>query len=170
MLNISKKRKFSKPGDNCPYHTYQLTRKQRGNYVNVWFPGEDLVLKKSQKVARNNQFYYENDRFWTIKKVDKRTADHLYNREWNPISIFINRSYSEYKKDKDTTLCDMKAQIHSIDDSSYGIWWIGRSKEDLEPIRLKIMEWIDSQPILNGDKFIEFCLLAGANPDSVDYN
>ena len=64
----------------------------------------------------------------------------------------------------------MKAQIHSIDDSSYGIWWIGRSKEDLEPIRLKIMEWIDSQPILNGDKFIEFCLLAGANPDSVDYN
>ena len=48
MLNISKKRKFSKPGDNCPYHTYQLTRKQRGNYVNVWFPGEDLVLKKKR--------------------------------------------------------------------------------------------------------------------------
>ena len=169
MLNISKKRNFSNPEDNCPYHTYYFTRKQRGNYVNVWFPG--CPWKPTTRVNKKRKpDFWNNDQYWTIKKVDEVTACNLYNRDWNPVCLSIIRSYSAFRKDEDTSLCDMKAQIYSIDDSSFGIWWNEMDKNALIPIRLEIMSWIDSQHILNGEEFIKFCLNKGANPESIDYN
>ena len=80
------------------------------------------------------------------------------------------RSYSAFRKDENTTLCDMKATIYSRDDSSFGIWWNEMDRNTLIPIRLEVMKWVDSQPILNGEEFIKFCLSKGANPESIDYN
>lgn len=165
MLNISKKRRFSGPDDNCPYHIYNFTRKKRGDYVNVWFPGEEIQVKKSKK-----NYLWDYDTLWTIKKVDKKTAGCLYNREWNPVCMSIHRSYSAFLKDKNSTLCDFRAIIYSIDDSSFAIYWTEMERKDLEPIRLEIMKWIDSQKILNGEEFINYCVSKGANPETIDYN
>lgn len=47
MLNISKRRTFYNIGDNNPYHTYTFSRKERGNYVNVWFPNPSIINKSA---------------------------------------------------------------------------------------------------------------------------
>lgn len=160
-MNISKKRLWSKPGDNNPYHTYYFTKKQRGDYFNMWFAGAPAKIGKKT---------YPVDQMWTLKKVDEETANHLYNRNVNPLCIMILESYSARKVDKNSTLCDMKVTLYSIDDSSYGIWWVAKSKEELHTIRREVMAWIDTQPILNGHKMIEACLAFGANEDQIDYN
>jgi|ERR1035437_52211 hypothetical protein len=159
-MNISKKRKFSGQDDNCPYHIYNLNKKQMGDYMNMWFlDGQYYKGKPLNK-----------DQYWTVKKVDKETAGRLYLRILNPVSIHIMPSYDAMKKDKNTKLCVMKAQIHSIDDSSFGVWWHEGTTDILTPIRLKLMEWIDCMTILNGDEFIKICLSLGANEDTIDYN
>ena len=161
MLNISKKRKWCKDIDNNPYHTYYFTKRQRGDYFNMWFEGCSRKFKNK---------VYEVDEMWTLKKVDEKTANHLYLRKINPICIFIIRSYSQFLLDKNTKLCDMKVHLYSIDDSSYSIWWIGKTKEELGKIRLDIMKWVDTQSILNGEELLQACLKLGANEEQINYD
>jgi hypothetical protein len=52
---------------------------------------------------------------------------------------------------------DMKAMIHSIDDSSYGIWFQDKELTELEEIRFKIMKYVDSVKVINGEDFLNYC-------------
>jgi hypothetical protein len=52
--------------------------------------------------------------------------------------------------EEDNNIQNMKAQIYSIDDSSFGIWWMNQL-EELDKIEL--MNWINKENILNGESF-----------------
>lgn len=157
MLNISKKRYFPE----WEYFVYYLTKKERGDYLNMWFPGPDWIDKRGKHFPRNE--------YWTIKKCDQDTTRHLYGRVYNPVGIHIFTSYRFIRKE---TLFpfDMKAMIHSIDDSSYGIWFQDMELSELEEKRLQIMRYVDYVKILSGKEFLEYCVMIGGDPKSIDYN
>lgn len=151
------------------YFTYNLKKPELGKYVNTWFKGIFAKSKDSKYIYR--------DEMITLKKVDKETAKHLYNEEFNPISIIIMcPTGAKFKQDENgNDLYEMKAQIHSRDDSSYGIWWTyydgtEATLEKLEDIRLQLMKWINAYPIINGEEFLDICVSLGAGEDSKDYN
>lgn len=171
LSNYSKKRKWKTyPGrtDIDLYFVYKLDKKERGKYLNTWFDGEVIFSKEG---------FLLKDEVVTLKEVDEKTANHLYRRKYNPIFIFINRPYRRTKKEKDEVInkefYQMKAEICSIDDSSYGIWWNewdGYTIDVLKEIRLELMKWINSKPIINGEEFFTKCINLGADPESKDYN
>ena len=105
----------------------------------------------------------------TLKKVDKDTANRLYHKFYNPITINI-MYLKPNKNDKGEDLYTMKAQIHSVDDSSFGIWWDDKTFEELSKIRIDLMKWINANPIINGEEFLNVCVNLSATEDSKDYN
>ena len=113
----------------------------------------------------------------TLKKVDKETATHLYHRKYNPISLIIMcPTGAKWKQTLNGDyLYEMKAQIHSIDDSSYGIWWTyydgsALPLNELIKIRKKLMTWINSKVEINGEEFLDYCVTLGASEEQKDYN
>lgn len=107
----------------------------------------------------------------------QKIAVHLYNRKYNPVSITIMCPMGvKFKKDNSGNyLYEMKAQIRSIDDSSYGIWWYYYENSELplsemKDVRNKLMKWVNSQPVLNGEEFLDICVSLGASEGSKDYN
>ena len=60
--------------------------------------------------------------------------------------------------------------VHSVDDSSYGIWWMNKPIDELKEIRTKVMKWINEQQLVNGEKFLDFCVSLGADEGQRDYN
>lgn len=137
------KRKF--PNDKS--FIYNLPKHEIGKWLNTWFKQEEFINTHKQR--------FEIDAYWTVKLVDKETEKHLYHRKYNPVSLKING----------TSMC---ARIHSIDDSSYGIWF--ENVDNLQDIRSKIMKYLDGLKIINGKEFLEVCVSLGANPESIDYN
>lgn len=86
------------------------------------------------------------DSFITLVKVDKESKGHLCGYKFNPLSLKIMCPIgAKFNKDEtDNLLYDMKCQIYSIDDSSYGIWWYEVTIDELRRIRLVLMDWISS--------------------------
>jgi len=170
LSNISNIRKWpSYPGreDRDIYFVYDLSKNERGKYLNVWFQGQkmDQILPPNRKRKTEVRNYHEE--MITLKKVDKETASHLYNREFNPIAIWISSSYRNIGE------FDMKAHMYSIDDSSYGIWWKSPSLEELKSIRSELMKWIDQFGLknpINGEEFLNKCVELGADESTKDYN
>lgn len=176
--NLSKKRKFPNFEDTGKkvhpsniklsdvYSMYELSKKELGKYLNTWFVGE-------VHIAKNGDCY--RDEMWTFKKCDEETARVLYGRKINPISITIMcPTGAKFKfNDKGEKLYEMKAHIWSIDDSQYGIWFYNKTFEELEQIRLKLMQWLNSYVgnfKVDGEEFLERCISLGADPESKDYN
>lgn len=126
------------------YFIYKIENEEEivFNWVDKWF---------KEKTDRLNFSC-----IWSIKKVDENTALHLYNRYYNPFSILILPQY------RNETHYALKATIHSIDDSSYGVWFNNLTFEIAKEIETKIAEYIDSQKILNGDLFFNFARELGA--------
>lgn len=179
ISNLSKKRKFPTIGEINPqahksnwsstefYHIYHLSKKEIGKYLNTWFRGEQFK-------GKDDVIY--RDEMWTVKKMDEETASCLYRRDINPISINIMCPIGGRFKTNENgeKLYQMKAEIHSIDDSSYGIWWGpqvgGFTFEELEKTRYKLMHWINAMKVINGEEFLEVCVSLGADPETKDYN
>ena len=176
VLNLSKTRKFPTYGETNRgthhsyddytdfYFIYNLNKHDIGKYLNTWFAGQHIVSKNKKFVA--------TDEMWTVKKVDEDTAVNLYNRIYNPISIDIKCPVgAKFKQnDKGEDLYEMKATIHSIDDSSFGIHFYNKTYEDFEEIRTQLMKWINSKPVINGDDFLKYCVSIGADETTIDYN
>lgn len=165
MLNISKRRKWL---DN-EYDVYRFTKKERGNFLNVWFPDEITyhTLKLKNKVHHKNML--SNDKLWTLKKVDSASCNHLYGERYNPVYFAINCDF--YRSTKENkVLYTMCGRIKSIDDSSYGIWWVDKTLEFLYEKRLEMMRWVDSVKELNGEAFFEKAISLGADGEYKDYN
>ena len=118
------------------------------------------IIGSGRKIIENTSIGGEGIK--TIKKVDKDTSYNLYDRIINPLGIFIMPSY------KNKGLFDMKLHLYSIDDSSYGAWFNKKSKEELLELRIILMNWLDTQKILNGEYLIKTCILLGAK--QIDYN
>jgi hypothetical protein len=164
-------------GDNGKYtdeyFVYNLKKDEVGDWLNTWFQGVKIFGSdnKSYKNKIKNgemQEFVIRDEMWTVKRTDQETSNHLYNRRINPISISILPSYKkDFKMGIDY---QMKAQIHSIDDSSFGIWFDGKTLEELEKIRLNIMKWINAYDEINGEEFFKVCIDEGADEESKDYN
>jgi hypothetical protein len=168
MLNISKKRSWFEN----PYDSYRLTKKERGNYVNVWFP-RNLFLER--KVRNKYKRYFNGDgninikdSLSTIIKVNKESSNHLYGEEYNPITLSISFDFMTSRKEG-RNVFNMKACIMSIDDSSFGIWWLDKDRNYLIEQRLKVMRYIDSNKIIDGEHFLNHCIELGANSEK-DYN
>lgn len=169
-----------------PLFYISFKNNELGEYLNTWF---------------NDGLYIGNDIIYldsliTLKKVDKDTANQLYHRPFNPLSIFINvehKSLSIYleqdkinkkheKPNKKKSLIKplpqilytMKCHLHSVDDSSFGIWWNPTASiEDLINKRLELMNWVNQfniKNLLNGEKLLDKCVELGANPEEKDYN
>ncbi len=188
MLNISKKRKFPfnelKDGWTVTdkYFIYEIRKKYIGNFLNTWFIGDKIQasnLERNKVKFKNGELrdFIIKDEFITVKKVNKDTSYKLYNRKYNPISITIMcPTGAKFKQnDNGEYLYEMKAQIHSVDDSSFRIWWAyyynnKNTFKELEIIRLKLMKWISSQSIIDGKDFLLKCLELGAAKESIDYN
>lgn len=145
------------------YFVYDLPKKDLGKYLNTWFKGEF-------NIGKGGVIY--TDEMITLKKTDDDTSKHLYREEYNPLSIRIMcPSGAKFKKDiNGNELYNMKAQIHSIDDSSYGIWWDDVELEELRDIRLQLMAWVNKYSEINGELFLDKCIELGANEESKDYN
>lgn len=131
-----------------------LAKKIRNRLLDAKIPVEDMVFC---------------DEVGTVKRVDDETARHLYMRRYNPLTIRIMcLSGVQIVIDNDHVMHDMKVQLHSRDDSSYGVWFKNKSLVELREIRTKLISWISTQKILNGEKLVEFCLECGG--EDVDYN
>jgi hypothetical protein len=165
MMEVGGKRK----GESWPdyYFIYKLNKNELGKYLNIWF--------ESTKMGKGDKIYA--DEMITVKKTDEETSSHLYNRRYNPVTIRIMcPTGAKFTQDENgNDLYRMKAQIHSIDDSSYGIWWDGLPKETLERIRQSLMDWINGKSgrlgqELNGEEFLDICISMGADEESKDYN
>ena len=124
VSNLSKNRKWPSrtySNGDCSdlYFTYHLPKSELGKYLNTWFVGVVAKSKDGKQTYR--------DEMVTLKKVDNETANHLYQKKYNPVTITIlapTGAMKNWKKnDKGEDCYRMKAQIHSVDDSSYGIWW-----------------------------------------------
>lgn len=162
-MNISKK-KF--PIGN--YDVYKnITKKQIGNIINIWWIGDNGQSKKKVDVP-----IIYRDELKTIKYVDNITAQHLYHINLNLISISILCPVgAKFRTNENNELLyNMKVQIHSIDDSSYGIWWEEIPFNFLIEIRKNLIREIDLQKKLNGEEFFKYCILLGANAETIDYN
>lgn len=167
LINLSKIRKWptneennrNYKGDKSSdmYFTYELPKKDIGKYLNTWFEGEYHVAKNGVGIR---------DERITLIKVDEETSSRLYNIDINPLSINIIPSYRTKVKYNH----DMKIQIHSIDDSSFGIWWIDRELDDLNNIRTDLMSWVSNQKIINGENLLDYCVSVGADNNQRDYN
>ena len=144
------------------YFIYDLPKKDIGKYLNTWFKGSEFLNKTSSIIHRSE--------LWTVKKVDKESAQHLYNRIYNPVSLTIMCPVGGDKSKDYGKLYNMKAQIHSIDDSSYGVWWNHMELSYLCDIQKALTKWINTKRIINGDEFIEHCVTLYADKESVDYN
>jgi len=178
VSNLSKVRNFPTYGDSNRfddkkaikkfenetdfYSIYNVNKHDIGKYLNTWFKGKHSEFKT----------YVTNDEMWTVKKVDKDTAMHLYNQEYNPVSIRIvcPTGVKFIKNEQGEDLYNMVARIHSIDDSSYGIWFNQIPYSELEDIRTNIMKWMNTKPLLNGEEFLDYCVEMGADQNEKDYN
>lgn len=152
-MNLCKNRKF--PSDL--YDIDKLNNSEKGKYLGIWMYEEDYEYKGKK---------YPQNALCTIICVDEDTSLHLYGKKWAKLSFNIMKCY------KQQTLWDMKAQIHSIDDSSYGIWWNNKTLEELEDIRTKIINSFNGKPKTkhNGEAFLHRCVIFGADPKTKDYN
>ena len=167
MINISKKRRWLKN----EYDVYQFNKNQRGDFLNVWFSDEILYYPLTIKGQEKGKIgkVLTSDNLWTLKKVDKESANHLYNRVYNPVFVHIGCDHYLSGKNK-KVIYVMKACIKSIDDSSYGIWWIDRDLDYLYAQRIAILKYVDSCKELNGEQFLNYCISLGADEDQKDYN
>ena len=147
--NLSKKRRFMER----MYDVYDLP-KDKGNYLNTWFLGNAIHNKEKICV----------DEFWTVKRVNEDTACGLYDRKVNPISINIWLYW------KDNTKNVMKAQIHSIDDSSFGVWFNDKGVGELVGIRVELMKWINQFKEIDGEEFLKKCVELGADKETINYD
>lgn len=169
MANIANNKKFP----DHYYFVYDLDKSELGKYHNTWFKGE-RDSTRLDKVTNNNIVLY--DSLWTVKTVDKETESRLYYKKYNPVSVRIMApTGAKFKCDKfNNRLYTMKAEIHSIDDSSFGVWWNDEGHHTLDKLkgkRSRILDYLTMQKKVNGEKFLQFCIEeVGADPDSVDYN
>lgn len=138
MNNISKTRTFPEN----KYEIYDLKKADVGRYVNTWFKG-DYIEKKG---------IVYTDEMWTVKRVDKDTAMNLYHRVYNPISINF---YNTYPVPKIGTV-NVKAMIHSIDDSSFGMWANNVTLETAKDLRQILMNYLDEKTEVNGKEWFDF--------------
>lgn len=177
VINLSKKRKFPTYGDtekDRKYKSiadqtdirsiYDLNKHDIGKYLNTWFVGE-------VKHSSNDKFVIL-DEMITVKKVDEDTQNHLYDRVYNPVALrIVCPTGAKFKQDENGyDLYNMYAMIESIDDSSYKVWFDQKTFDELVSIRTQIMKWINTQSILNGEEFLDYCISVGADPESKDYN
>jgi len=144
---------------------YNMNETEVNDRLNKWFIGDNVSNKK----------IIISDVLCTFKKMDEETQNRLYYEEVNPItlSIFCPLGAKFLFNDDGEELYEMKCQIHSKDDNSYGIWWCDKNQRtlsQLKSIREKIKKYIDENQIINGEDFLRCCIKFGANPDSVDYN
>ena len=161
MINIAKNRKFPKT-----YDVYELNKSDIGKFLNTWFVGKLLfasdIPETKIKVKRGElSNYLIYDEICTVKKCDYDTSSHLYHRKYNPVSIFIRKNHTNYT---------MKVHVHSIDDSSYGIWIDHDNIDYLKDIRIKVMEYINNLKLLNGDELLKYCVDLGMDEKSIDHN
>ena len=130
----------------CPikeYDFYKLSKQDRPKYLNTWYKNDRNKFSKG---------------FITLKRVNKSTANFLYGREYNPVTINSYLDTTQYPHKYRN-----KATIWSIDDSSYGIWF---EKLDVQ----LLMKWISEQKLLDGKAFIDYCTKIGGDKSTVDYN
>ncbi len=144
------------------YDIYNMSKDELGKWLNVWYPKSKDTHYKNKKIT------YDVNEMWTVKKVDKETRDRLYMKVYNPISL--NIIVQAPKPTKDEIKYTMKAQIHSIDDSSFGIWFDGFDLQTLEKKRNELMKWVSSIEEINGEEFLEKCVELGADESTKDYN
>ncbi len=136
------------------YFIYKLNDKDKIPYLNQWFVTEKYKEKNNIIV---------HDEIITFKNVDKNTSYHCYNEMINPIIIFIMCI-------PNSNLYNMKTQICSIDDASFGIWWNNIKLSDLYKIRKYIINYINSKHIINGEDLLNYCVTLGADTKTKDYN
>lgn len=177
LFNVVKSKRFPTCGENGKYKdapaysndsdlysVYELNKEDIGKFLNTWYVGEIMVSKKGEFIIV--------DEMIVVKKVNEHTSGHLYHKEYNPITLRIMcPTGAKFKlNEKGEKLYQMKAQIHSIDDSSYGVWCDNKTLDELKLIRIETMKWLNIQKLVDGDEFLNFCVSVGANEDSIDYN
>lgn len=159
ILNLCKTKTF----DPHFYFVYDLDKKEIGDYLNTWFLSKYVLGKKGFLIT---------DTFFTVKTVDEDTSYNLYQRFINPIEISIQCPVGAKftTNEHGEELYKMMAQICSIDDSAYRIWFHEDTLENFHAIRLRLMKWINTQDVVNGDSFINKCLELGGDKETIDYN
>jgi hypothetical protein len=126
------------------YDIYRMDELQICDYLDKWFFGDLLKSKgENSKILK--------DEYWTVKEVDHRTSLNLYNRTYNPVSIYIGPTYQSEKN-----LYSVKATIHSIDDSSYGMWKNNLTYDEAVEIRSKVIDYLNEEKVVNGNDWFEF--------------
>lgn len=186
VINLSKKRKFPTYADTDRvkgysnnntdfYFIYNLSKNELGKYLNTWFKGAQTTksnLKSNKLEGRVKQNFLIYDEVWTVKKVDKETSDKLYRQYYNPISlnIYCPGSQNVTNKNVNDLVYSLICCLHSIDDSSYTIWFDNKPLGEIEEIRTTLMKFINSKSIINGHEFMDKCIELGANEDQLHYN
>lgn len=128
------------------------------------------VIQEEIAIGKTGEIH--NDCQWMPKVCDKETAGHLYDRPINPVSITIMCPTGAVfqKNENGELLYNMKLHVHSIDDSSYGIWFEKLTLSLLIYIRKCIFEYLNKDYLLNGEDLLNAAINLGANPESKNYD
>ena len=142
------------------YDLYKMNISDVADMMGENYKGAFETLKDGCTVVR--------DEIIRVVLCDEETTRRLYRIPINPLTVKIlcpvGAKFKQDDKGKD--LYNMKAQIHSIDDSQYGIWFQDLPFSTLEHIRKLILDYVSENYLINGEDFLTFCeLLGGVDKD-----
>lgn len=119
------------------------------NIINKWFSS---IKKSTDK--------YEREEMHCLKMVSENTFYNLYRRLFNPVTI---GHFHDKKNNKFNFYCF----IDSIDDACIRVFFdISDDIERRHELTNKIIEYVNSCDILDGNKFIEFGKTLGGKDES----
>lgn len=142
------------------YWLYSLAYDKVCEMIDEWFIGE--VSKHETK-----EITYV-DEIITVKVCDAETTNSLYRRPINPVTLRIMCPLgAKFKSnERDELLYNMKVHVHSIDDSSYGIWFNEIPMKTMLWLREEVKKYLDSKEVINGEELLNYCeSLGGVDKD-----
>ncbi len=119
-----------------PYAVYELNEGGK-SMLNEWFKGSGP----------------KHD-FWTVKQVSEKSAKRLYGKYINPIHVHILETFLH-------RIDVLHVCVYSIDDGCYNIFMEGANSAQRHEWLNTVREYIDSQPVLDGDELVAFCQSLG---------
>lgn len=120
-----------------PFFIYDVPEQIKNLYLNRWFKD------KSRKHC-----------IWTVKRCDEETAYFL--------GDYINCFSLDYRKEYDSNKWCCRGVMHSIDDTSYNVWWNGKTQAEANEFYNNVKKFISKSHVFSGKGYIQWALKNGA--------
>lgn len=111
------------------------------------YPKQDNLFKKwgYTEIKYNKETATES--YCILREVDEELFYNLYGQLFNPVVINIDAKKENFS---------VQFLIDSIDDSAFCYWFEDKAKEEVDSLRDKIVEWVESNPVIIKSNIVKF--------------